>query len=228
MKQRIITFEKHLDSLSRRDQIALFITCLVVVMMLWVEFIYTPLSDSINLVEHDIVRQTSEIDVLQTKLLVLEKNVNADPDAENRQQLIKYREESKLLDEALAKTSTQIVHPHEMVNLLEQLLKNQAGLKFVSLENKPATPEFVKSLNASEIEAEAEAAAENVTTIYRHSVTLQMEGSYHDALSYLKKLEQLPWRFFWQSVEIETSAYPNASIILEVYTLGLREGLVGV
>lgn len=226
MMQQIITFEKHLDSLSRRDQIALFITFLVVVMMLWVELIYAPLSDNINLVEQDIAQQTSEIDVLQAKMFALQKNVNADPDVENRLQLKKYREESELLDEALATTSTQIVHPREMVSLLEQILKSQAGLKFVSLKNKPAAPEFVKSLSESEIEAEV--TTENVSTIYRHSVILQMEGGYHDALSYLKKLEQLPWRFFWQSVEIETSGYPNTSIRLEVYTLGLREGLVGV
>lgn len=228
MKQQVIKFEKQLDSLSRRDQIALFITFLVVVIMLWAKLIYEPLSDSVILVEQDIAQQTLAIDVLREKTFALQKNVNADPDTENRQQLKKHLDESELLDEALAKTSTQIVHPHEMVSLLEELLKSQDGLKFVSLKNKPATPEFVKSLNESEIEAEAEGATENVTTIYRHSVTLQMEGGYHDALSYLKKLEQLPWRFFWQSVDIETSGYPNASIILEVYTLGLREGLVGV
>lgn len=228
MKQQIIKFEKQLDSLTRRDQIALFVIFLVVVIMLWAKLIYEPLSDSVILVEQDIEQQVSALDVLRVKMFALQKNVNADPDAENRQQLVKYLEESKLLDEALAKTSTQIVHPHEMVSLLEQLLKSQDGLKFVSLKNKPATPEFVKSLSESETEPVTEGATENVTTIYRHSVILQMEGGYHDALSYLKKLEQLPWRFFWHSVEIETSEYPNASIMLEVYTLGLREGLVGV
>jgi len=232
MLQQIIKFEKYLDSLSKRDQIALFVTFFVVVMMIWVELIYAPLNDDITLVEHEISQKTSEIDVLQVKMLALQKNISADPDAENRRQLKKYMEESMLLDEALAKTATQIVHPKEMASLLEKLLKSHNGLKFVSLKNKPATPEFVKSLSESDTESEAEAVAdgstENVSTIYRHSVVMQMEGSYHDALLYLKKLEQLPWRFFWQSVEIETSAYPNTSITLEVYTLGLREGLVGV
>ena len=101
-------------------------------------------------------------------------------------------------------------------------MKTQTGLKFVSLKNKQAAPEFIES------RGELEATVENVNTIYRHSVVLQMEGSYHDTLSYLKKLEQLPWRFFWQGVEIEASGYPNTLTTLDVYTRGFREGLVGV
>lgn len=228
MQQQIAKFEKYLDSLSKRDQIALFVTFLVVVMMIWTELIYAPLSEEMTVVEQEIAQKTSEIEVFQAKTLALQKSINTDPDAENRQQLKKYLEESMLLDEALAKTSTQIISPQEMTGLMEQILKSQAGLKFVSLKNKPAEPEFVKSLSESEMDVEAAGDTENVSTIYRHSVVLQMEGSYHDALSYLKTLEQLPWRFFWQSVEIETSAYPNTLITLEVYTLGLREGLIGV
>jgi MSHA biogenesis protein MshJ len=222
MQQQIIKFEKKLDRLSKRDQIALFISFLVVVLMIWSKLIYAPLSDNMMVIEQDIAQNKTEIEVLQAKMLALQKSINADPDTENRQQLDKYLEENSRLDAALASTSIQIINPQEMTSLLEQLLKSQAGLKFVSLKNKPAAAEFVES------HGETESAVENVNTIYRHSVVLQMEGSYHDTLSYLKKLEQLPWRFFWQSVEIEASGYPNALITLEVYTLGFREGLVGV
>jgi MSHA biogenesis protein MshJ len=44
----------------------------------------------------------------------------------------------------------------------------------------------------------------------------------------MRKLEKLPWRFYWQGVEIETKKYPKNIITLEVYTLGFREGLIGV
>ena len=222
MQQLIIKLEKHLDVLSKRDQIALFVIFIVVVLAIWFKLIYLPLSENIIAMEQDITQKTTDAENLQAKMTALKKNMNEDPDAENRQLLNSYLKENTVLDKALARTSVQIITPQEMSALLEQLLKSQAGLKFVSLKNKAATPEFVESRD------ELEAAVNNVNTIYRHSVVLQMEGSYHNALSYLKKLEQLPWRFFWQDVEIETSGYPNALITLEVYTLGFREGLIGV
>ena len=136
MQQQIAKFEKYLDSLSKRDQIALFVTFLVVVMMIWTELIYAPLSEEMTVVEQEIAQKTSEIEVFQAKTLALQKSINTDPDAENRQQFKKYLEESMLLDEALAKTSTQIISPQEMTGLMEQILKSQAGLKFVSLKKR--------------------------------------------------------------------------------------------
>ena len=222
MQQLIIKFEKHLDKLSKRDQIALFVIFIVVVLAIWFRLIYLPLSENIMAMEQDITQKTTDVENLQAKMAALKKIMNKDPDADNRQLLNSYLEENAELDKALASTSNQIITPQEMSALLEQLLKSQAGLKFVSLKNKAATAEFVESQN------ELEAAVNNVNTIYRHSVVLQMEGSYHNALSYLKTLEQLPWRLFWNDVEIETNGYPNALITLEVYTLGFREGLIGV
>lgn len=220
--QQIIKFEKYLDGLSKRDQMALFVIVLVVVTALWFQLIYAPLSDNKVAIEQDITQKKKDIGTVQEKIAVLQKNIKEDPDVENRALLNKYMAESKQLDEALTRTSVQIISPQEMAALLEQLLKSQAGLKFISLKNKAATPEFIESRD------EVQADVDNVNTIYRHSVVLQMEGDYHSALSYLKKLEQLSWRFFWHEVEIETSNYPDALITLEVYTLGFREGLIGV
>ncbi|MDT8282613.1 MAG: hypothetical protein RQ982_07340 [Gammaproteobacteria bacterium] len=222
MQQLILKFEKYLDSLTRRDQIALFITTLVVVIALWSELIYAPLDNDKMLVEQGIVQKAAEIELMQSKMLALKKSTSEDTDAANKERLNRYKEESLRLDKALSKTSSEIINPQEMASLLEQILKSQPGLKFSSLENKPAIPEFIETRD------EMKVAAENVNTIYRHSVVLQMEGDYHDTLAYLKKLEQFPWRFFWSSVEIEASGYPNALITLEVYTLGFREGLIGV
>lgn len=221
MKQQMIKIEKALDTLSMRDQVALFVTILAIVIIIWSKLIYQPLSDSMMVVQRDVFQKESEIKALQAKLLVLQNNIDTDPDTENRQQLEQYLQESAKLDEALATSSVQIINPQEMSSLLEQLLREQTGLKFVSMKNKPATPEFIQSHNDSE-------SVDNVNTVYRHSVVLQMEGSYHNTLSYLKKLEQLPWRFFWQGVEVEVDDYPNALITLEVYTLGFREGVIGV
>jgi MSHA biogenesis protein MshJ len=41
-------------------------------------------------------------------------------------------------------------------------------------------------------------------------------------------LERLPWRFYWQDLNYSVDHYPNAEVILRVYTLSSEEGLFGV
>lgn len=222
MQALIIKAEKYIDTLSKRDQMALAIICTVVVTLLWLTLAYTPLSHDQQAVAHDIGQRNAVLIATQEKIQALQQSLNEDPDRDNKELLATYTLENRRLDQALAKTSTQIINPQEMARLLEQILKSQPELKFISLENKPATTEFIESRNADT------KTAKYVGTIYRHSVVLKMEGSYHHAMLYLEKLEQFPWNFFWQEVEIETQKYPNARITLEVYTLGFREGLIGV
>lgn len=222
MQALIIKAEKYIDTLSKRDQMALAIIVIAVMTLLWFTLAYTPLSYDKQAVAQDIGQRNTVLTATQAKMQALQQSLNEDPDRDNKELLTTYIKENKRLDQALAKTSTQIINPQEMASLLEQILKSQPELKFISLENKPATPEFIESLNADT------KTANNVGTIYRHSVVLQMEGSYHNAMLYLEKLEQFPWKFFWQEVEIETQKYPNTRITLEVYTLGFRKGLIGV
>lgn len=221
MQNLVTKIEKYLDTLSQRDQISLAVILFVVILMLWISMIYTPLSNNMATLKRDLAQNDTNMVIAQAKLSALQQSILADPDSENRELLARYIEDNKNLDLELAKTTTQIMNPQEMVQLLKQMLESQSGLKFVSLKNKPSVPEFIESRNQDEV------TSDSVSSIYRHSVVLEVEGSYHSALSYMKKLEKLPWRFFWQGVEIETKKYPNTVITLEVYTLGFREGLIG-
>ncbi len=222
MQQLIGKIEKYLDTLTRRDQISLAIIVVVTLASVWFLLVYAPLSESGVRLQQDLEKKKNELVVVQAKMSALQASLKNDPDRENRAELARYVEDNKRLDQALAKTTSQIISPQEMVELLERMLETQSGLEFISLKNKPATPEFVES------HKEGDAVVENVSTIYRHSVVLQVEGSYHNVLAYIKKLEQFPWRFFWEKIEIETRKYPKALVTLEVYTLGFREGLIGV
>jgi len=233
MQQILEKIRKYLKTLSKRDQIAMVVIVFVGIIFIWDTLLRAPLSANRMVVEHDVKQVEAEIVVVQTKMQALQKNVTADPDSDTKAKLARYIDENKRLDISLKKTSVQVINPQEMTSMLEQILASQTGLKFVSLKNLPATPEFIES--PTDVTANDEAAinaevAESINTIYRHSVVMQLEGSYHSVLAYLQKLEQFPWRFFWQGIEIETETgkYPNALITLEVYTLGFREGIIGV
>lgn len=224
MKSVAKKIEVYVKNLSKRDRTSLGIIVFVVVLMIWFRGFYVPLSRDLATVKADLEKSDTSVVVAQAKMNALQKSMEKDPDLKNKEKLAQYIKEGKRLDVRLAKTTTQIITPQEMVKLLEQMLKSQSGLKFISLKNKPATPEFTEAGKSDQ----AGKGEDSVSSIYRHSVVLKVEGSYHSALAYMQKLEKLPWRFYWQGVEIETKKYPNSIITLEVYTLGFREGLIGV
>ena len=64
--------------------------------------------------------------------------------------------------------------------------------------------------------------------VYEHVVEMRASGSYFQIIQFLTALEALSWRFYWQRLDYKVTEYPNAEIILRVYTLSSEEGLLGV
>jgi MSHA biogenesis protein MshJ len=78
------------------------------------------------------------------------------------------------------------------------------------------TPEF---LSASEDESDV--------TFYRHGLEIEVEGSYAACLEYLNAIESLPWRLYWQVLELDVIDYPRNRVRIEVSTLSLDEEWIG-
>ena len=224
MEQLLKTLNTQWRRLSRREAVAVIAGAIAMVFIIWSLVVLEPHRENVNLLQQEIQQVQAQISAERARMQQLQEEMQRDPDSENKLLLEQYLAQSKQLDAELAQAAVQIIDVREMVKLLKEMLARQSGLKFVSLENKPAKPEFAEKSK----QAEATGHSDESITIYRHSVVLQMEGSYSSLQAYLQELEKLPWQFFWQGIELETQSYPQALITLEVYTLGLREGLIGV
>ena len=60
--------------------------------------------------------------------------------------------------------------------------------------------------------------------IGRYELRLELQGSYLGTLRYLRALEALPWKFFWEEVNFEVMEHPKGRVTLDIYTLGLLKG----
>ena len=65
-------------------------------------------------------------------------------------------------------------------------------------------------------------------TAYRHGFRIRFVGSYLKTIDYLHALEALPWRFFWDAVEIDVKDHPEAEGSIVVYTLSLDRSWIDV
>ena len=114
----------------------------------------------------------------------------------------------------LGNYAAELVDPAEMAQVLESVLREQSQLELIQIRN--TTPELLTSDDEL-----------NPTTFYRHGLEIEVEGSYAACLDYLAAIEALPWRLYWQLLEIEVIEYPRNRVRLEVSTLSLDEEWIG-
>lgn len=69
---------------------------------------------------------------------------------------------------------------------------------------------------------------EQLPQIYKHGIILELRGSYVSTLQYLRTLEKLPWKFYWEAMRFEIEEYPVARISIIINTLSLNKDWVRV
>jgi len=128
-------------------------------------------------------------------------------------------------DAMLSYTDT-LISPQKMASMLESMLHERGSLELISLENLPVTPLFNQADNQQKKASESEQVAD-VFGLYRHGIQLVFKGDYMNSMDYLKSLEQMPWKFYWQHFNYEVQKYPTALITLNIYTLSTSDWWIG-
>ena len=152
---------------------------------------------------------------LEADILLMTAKLNKDPDQEINQKYKSLVSESQSLSLQLADIVENLISPSEMAKLLESVLAGSNKLRLVSLESKKAEPIVPNSDDSQD------------SGYYIHPVRLELVGSYFDIVNYLEALEALPVKYYWRNFHYQVETYPNARLVLEVYTLGSREEFIG-
>lgn len=121
------------------------------------------------------------------------------------------------LDAQVAGSASGFVPANQMTQVLHDVLREQTHLKLVSIRNLP-----VRSLIPR-----AEGAGQG-TAPYVHSIELVIDGPYADVQAYVHALEELPWKFRWNVLDLATRSYPVNRVRLELSTLSMDATWLGV
>ncbi|MBY8279982.1 type 4a pilus biogenesis protein PilO [Vibrio fluvialis] len=125
------------------------------------------------------------------------------------------QEQSQSLSMELANSTETLVSPTQMATLLQTVLDNSTKLKLIRLQSLPAEPIVPSKDDPSAVK------------YYVHPVRLELTGNYFAIRDYLLALESLPVKYYWRSFKYQVETYPQARLILQVYTLGSREEFIG-
>lgn len=157
----------------------------------------------------------------QAQLVILQQQLQADPDAVPKAELAELEKTRQALEAEVRAAQSSLVLPGEMNALLERFVARHKGLRLLSL--KTLAPESVLTA-AGEKAAGADKGASGQRAarsfdLYRHGVEIRLEGSYADLQSYLAQLEQSGSRLIWGRLNYRVVDYPRAELTLTVYTL---------
>lgn len=209
------TMTSKFSALSPREKVLIALCGTVLVVMVLLIGLIEPALKQSQARQVQIQTLTSSNQQLQGEIMVLQAKLAKNPDQEQDVELGQLTLQSQEISQQLAEKMTSMVAPSEMPNLLERVLTQSQKLKLVVLESLPAEP-IVRSTE-SEVKSE----------YYLHPVRMEFTGSYFAIRDYLQALEALPVKYYWRSFQYKVENYPQARVILEVYTLGSREEFIG-
>jgi len=149
------------------------------------------------------------------------------------------RKQLAAMDPALADVTQSLVSPKEMASLVEQVLRQNRALEVISVESLPVTP-LIQPVTTAEAAAPAGQAADSGAGqadtassvedggFYKHGMVIEVRGRYADIVSYLRALENLPWKVFWGQITLVAEGYPKSRVRLVIYTLSLNPKWIGI
>ena len=143
-----------------------------------------------------------------------------DPNADLQAQIQNVERQRQAFEQEIRDHAGQLIQPQEMPAILREVLASTNGLSFVGLEGIGAEPLVTTADESGQTTAQ--------TNAYRHGFRIHFSGSYLNTIEYLRALEELPWRFFWDAVDLDVTQHPNASASVVIYTLSLDGRWIGV
>ena len=131
---------------------------------------------------------------------------------------------------AILQATSNLVAPGKMPELLRSVLSRVNGLQLIKLEGLGKTP-LIETTADEDGKAGPEVTAgedaDSFDMAYKHGMKIVFEGDYFTTLDYIRKLETLEWRFFWDSIEFSVENYPRTISSVTLYTLSIDENWIG-
>lgn len=202
---------------SLRERALILLTLLVLLAVCWNLLLFEPYLAVRKNIDEKIGQLQGEITQLHVEEQVIRQQAAVDPDHENRQKIFQMQEMISAFDRKLEIQMVDLLTPQEMPVLLQQILKRQKGLRLIAMEN--LRPGALLPMDEEK---------KTVPGLYRHALSMELEGSYLKLLTYLEALEKMPQRVFWDILTIDAKQSPVIRIHLQLHTLSLTEDWIGV
>ncbi len=199
------------DRLSLRERLLILAAVLAVLFVLWDTLLLAPLEVRRRALSTEVESQQAAITATAA---VLQSSMSNDPTRNAMLQIARARRDIAALDLQLQSASVGLLPPERMTAVLQDLLRQSGQVRLVSLRTEAAT---------RLLQGPADQGGP-----FLHPVELVLRGHYLDIVNYLQTLEALHWRLYWKTLELDSAAYPNDRVRIEIGTISLDSAWLGI
>lgn len=220
---------KRYEAMSLRERGLIVMAVLAVGIVSWDTLLMEPLRQQRSSLESELATAGAE------GMMAMSADLS-DPRQVNLQKAAELQKQVQEIDARIADTASGFVSSGRMIEVLSDVLDRHGRLELVSMRNLP-----VESLIPPEMESgSAEGTPLPVASEtdeqpngpglppYVHAIEIVFDGQYADILDYLQSLEALPWKFRWNSLDLNTTGYPRNRVRIVLSTLSLDSTWLGV
>ncbi|PIQ38564.1 MAG: hypothetical protein COW59_01110 [Lysobacterales bacterium CG17_big_fil_post_rev_8_21_14_2_50_64_11] len=252
-ESRLAQWQGRFNALSERERLLVFGAALVVCWGL-VELLFLgDVRTQRAMQAQNVATLRAQVDQLSARQSELDQQITAGPLQAAQAQEADVRKRIGAADLALRGEGVRYLDANRAREVLHELLKG-SGLTLVAMRNLPA--EIALSTRDSDAAAPAAASQEAAAVpdataedgnpvaadgdsngvaapsvaldLFRHPITVELEGSYADMVRYLARIEGSEWGLMWHELKIDTLDYPRARLRFVVYSFSLEEAWIGV
>lgn len=221
-------WQEKIDQRVIRERALIFLSFLAAIFMLWNFLIQAHFDQTTNELHEQLSTLANERTALQTQVAAATQMLLNDPDKEKKSQITQLQSDLERVQGKLQNVSQSLIKADQLPLALQQVLQKTTQLTLLEVNTLPARElQLVEEGEAAKSSKEPQDKTKSAG-VYEHAVEIRVAGTYSQVVQFLMALEQLPWRFYWQSLDYKVVQYPNAEINLRVYTLSAEEGLLGV
>lgn len=234
LKEQFKKWQELIDARVMRERALIFMCMLAAVFMLWSFLIQSPFDNKRHELESKIAAGETEQRNLQTQIAAVTQSLLNDPSRTKKAQITQLESDIAGVDSKLQSVSQRLIKAEQLPLALQDVLSKAERVTLIEVSTMPAMELQLTQLSESGQQSSQTSSQGQLQSqpqnagVYMHAAELKLAGNYTEILQLLKSLEQLPWRFYWQTLDYKVVQYPNAEILLRVYTLSSEEGLLGV
>jgi MSHA biogenesis protein MshJ len=220
VENALLNLKTRFNAMSLRERAMVFAAVLAVGVLLWDQAMMNPLRTRQQRLTQELASTHDSLAMLTS---TIEDRAQDNPFSIAMKQKQDITRSIEAVDQQLKSASAGLIPPDRMLEALRDVLERQSSLRLVSMRNFPVT-----SLVPPSQPANGGKSAMPDQGPYVHSLEFVVEGGYLDVLSYLQKVEALPWRFYWQVLELKAAEYPLNRVRIRLNTLSMDKEWLGV
>lgn len=222
------SLQARLDNLTLQERGILTLAVIAITFFAWDFLLMQPLAYRQQSVNTEIQVNNAELIALEAETQQIVKEGVQDPNIAKKAELRQLKRNLIELNAELGQTMAQLVPPGDMSRLLEMVLRRTPGLELRKVQSLGSQP--LRTKDSSDPGTDDTVAMENapVSNVFRHGLRIEFDGDFASTLNYLKTLEGLEWKFFWDTIDFQVDEYPISSIAITVFTINTDEHWIGL